>query len=405
MCMDRIIEIEISGIRITDRSRKDMGDIASLAESIKTLGLLHPIGITPDNVLLFGERRLRAYEALGRSTIPARVIDVPILTIVEHAENEVRKEFTYSDRVAIGKAIEAELGNRRGSNQYHVKGELVGNCPHAEDGEKSRDIAAAKAGFTSTDSYRRAKTVTEHGTPELVEAMDNGDVAVSTAATLATAPIALQQQAIADPKQAVALARQISKTRIQEARQLTKDVRAVSTTNGDDDTQPSAARGNDEWYTPEEYIAAARRVMGGLDLDPASCNLANQTVQADRYFTIENSGLDADWYGEIWLNPPYSMPLIEQFIETAIEEYRAGRIEQAIILTNNATDTGWLHTILKESAIACITRGRIRFSSPKNDGLSPRQGQVFFYLGNRIEQFGQKFARYGTIVHTGAGND
>ena len=162
--------------------------------------------------------------------------------------------------------------------------------------------------------------------------------------------------------------------------------------------------GNDEWYTPQEYIVAAQKVMGGIDLDPASSDLDNKTVQVERYYTIDNSALDKEWSGRVWMNPPFSMPLIEQFIAKAIAEYRAGHIEQAVIVTNNATDTGWFHNLLKEAGVACLSRGRVRFSSPKNDGVSPRQGQSFFYLGNRVAQFVKEFARYGTIVVTGATN-
>ena len=158
------------------------------------------------------------------------------------------------------------------------------------------------------------------------------------------------------------------------------------------------SQGNNDWYTPPEYIAAARTVMGGIDLDPASSDIAQRTVQAAAYFTAETNSLDKPWHGRVWMNPPFSMPLIQQFVDKLLEEWRAGRIEQATIITNNATDTGWFHALLTESKIACLTKGRVKFYSPVNDGLAPRQGQAFFYFGDQAERFTQSFAEFGAVV-------
>jgi ParB family transcriptional regulator, chromosome partitioning protein len=65
----------IAEIRIGKRIRKDMGDVQSLAESIEDLGLLHPVLVTPDGLLLSGERRLRAAKLLGWTEIPVPLVE------------------------------------------------------------------------------------------------------------------------------------------------------------------------------------------------------------------------------------------------------------------------------------------------------------------------------------------
>jgi ParB family transcriptional regulator, chromosome partitioning protein len=67
----------ISNIKVGKRIRKDMGDLAGLAESVQELGLLHPMVVFPDGRLILGERRLRAAKLLGWKTITVFVRDNP----------------------------------------------------------------------------------------------------------------------------------------------------------------------------------------------------------------------------------------------------------------------------------------------------------------------------------------
>ena len=152
--------------------------------------------------------------------------------------------------------------------------------------------------------------------------------------------------------------------------------------------------GDWEYYTPAEYIEAARQVMGDIDLDPASNEVAQQTVKAERWYDQYSDGLAQHWAGRVFLNPPYSYPLIGKFIDKLID---GADVTQAILLTNNSTDTRWWHKSADESKAICFTRGRINFYKANGNNGTSQSGQTFFYFGANVENFRQVFRQYGLI--------
>jgi len=98
---------------------------------------------------------------------------------------------------------------------------------------------------------------------------------------------------------------------------------------------------SNEWYTPNDYVEAARRVMGNIDLDPASNDIAQGWIKADTYYTEQTDGLSHDWNTRVWLNPPWGR-LTGDFVAKLAGEMAAGRVQQAVVLVNaHATDTKW----------------------------------------------------------------
>jgi len=159
--------------------------------------------------------------------------------------------------------------------------------------------------------------------------------------------------------------------------------------------------GQNEWYTPDSILDAARATMGSIDLDPASCPAANKRVKADRFYSVENSGLESKWRGNIWMNPPYAQPLISLFITKLSEEFNAGRVRQACILVNNATDTEWFHCLAANASAICFTRGRVRFIDAKGKAsAAPLQGQAIVYIGKSLAAFHKEFKGIGFILKT-----
>lgn len=183
--------IPVSDIKVENRIRKDFGNLQELADSIAAIGLLQPIGITEDSVLIFGERRLRAVrDILGWPEIEAREVNVEAIILGEFHENVMRKDFTISERVAIGEALESYLGNRQGQR---TDIELPENFPEVEQGKETREIVAARAGFGNNATYRQAKEVISKADPMLIEAMDRGQIAISKASQLVEQPVEFQQ--------------------------------------------------------------------------------------------------------------------------------------------------------------------------------------------------------------------
>ncbi len=175
-----IEEVRIADIIIRNRYRNELGDIPALADSINRLGLLQPIGISPNRELIFGARRIEAFKLRGQDRIPARVLDIQSILQGEYDENDIRKDFTPSEKVAIARAIEADLAGRRG-RPARLK---VDSSPPFPRG-KTRELATERAGFGSGRQYERAKTVVNNGAPELVASVDAGKVAIQPAAEFA----------------------------------------------------------------------------------------------------------------------------------------------------------------------------------------------------------------------------
>jgi len=165
-------------------------------------------------------------------------------------------------------------------------------------------------------------------------------------------------------------------------------------------THVSHNSGENEWYTPAVFLEAARDVLGGFDLDPASSEVANKTVRAERIFTAQDDGLRQDWpIGSIWMNPPYAQPLMGQFADRFAAEIRRG--STGIVLVNNATETAWFQTIATECSAICFPKTRIRFLDPQGNPGAPLQGQAIIYCGPNVDRFQEAFASFGLVVKHG----
>lgn len=153
--------IRIADVVVSGRHRRDLGDLAALAESMAKIGLLHPIVVDEHGRLIAGRRRLQAANSLGWREIPATVArnlnEAALALRAECDENSLRRALRPSEMVSIARALEP-----------HV----AGNLPAG----RVNDQLAAAVG-TSRRTLEKARAVVEaaEGDPtlsDLVAGMD-----------------------------------------------------------------------------------------------------------------------------------------------------------------------------------------------------------------------------------------
>ncbi len=159
---------------------------------------------------------------------------------------------------------------------------------------------------------------------------------------------------------------------------------------------------DDEWYTPREVVEAARRALGGIDLDPASCDVAQETVRAARYFTKADDGLSRPWEGRVFLNPPFSVKAGKaEFVAKLVEHYVAGDVEAAVLVTSVDFGGAWAAPLREHVAATCSGTGRTKFHHPEKSN-DPALPSAFHYFGPDLMRFAEAFAGLGqvAVAHT-----
>ena len=149
----------------------------------------------------------------------------------------------------------------------------------------------------------------------------------------------------------------------------------------------------DERYTPQWVIEAARKVMGEIDLDlAASC--AGAGCGAGGAVLVEDAGRGAD--GLVWPGVAESAVFGAAAVCGEVDGgIHVGNVKQAVVLLNNATETGWFQALL--ALPVCFLSKRLAFWRHDHADVGARQGQAVFTLGPDVERC-EVFGEFGIVV-------
>lgn len=126
---------------------------------------------------------------------------------------------------------------------------------------------------------------------------------------------------------------------------------------------------NHDWETPQELFDSLDREFR-FTLDPCA---TKENAKCSRYFTKADDGLKQDWFGVVFLNPPYGRE-IGKWVKKAHEEAKKGAL--VVCLIPARTDTSYWHDYIHGKAEIRFLRGRVHFS---NGGPAPFPSAIVIF--------------------------
>jgi hypothetical protein len=153
-----------------------------------------------------------------------------------------------------------------------------------------------------------------------------------------------------------------------------------------------------EWYTPKYIFDAI-----GIEFDLDTCSPGRDIVPwipAKKHLTYLDNGLEAEWHGTVWMNPPYGT-------DTPKWMERLAQRGNGIALVFSRTDTNWFHQFTAKADAICFIKRRISFI-PASQAQNYIKGNLIKNsgsgAGSMLVAYGKKMAhslmrsKLGTIM-------
>lgn len=163
----------------------------------------------------------------------------------------------------------------------------------------------------------------------------------------------------------------------------------------------------DSWGTPLDIIRRVYNVLDGIDLDPASSEAWNKTVNAEHFYTKDQNGLVQPWAGRVFVNPPGGKTAGKSntglWWDKLTKEVARGKITDAIFVAFSVEAlamTQQFDRCMLDFPF-CIPAKRIAFVSEGEAKSSPSHSNAIVYvpgLYDRTGTFRTCFSGLGKVV-------
>ena len=139
------------------------------------------------------------------------------------------------------------------------------------------------------------------------------------------------------------------------------------------DIEPFVSQETDEWSSPRELVEPLADAVDGFDLDP--CSGAESSPFADSVYTESDDGLAQDWFGTVWVNPPYSA--MGEWTSKALAQFRRDEVDRIFYLCKGDSSTDWWQRAAAAASVVATIGHRLKFGDGENS--APFASHIFVF--------------------------
>jgi len=343
----------------------DVDDLdATFKESVAEKGVLEPLVITNGKEIISGHRRWLAARDAGLTSVPVRYSEF---------DNDL------AEREAL-----IEFNRQREKTPGQIVNEFEEMLAVEEERAKERQAEAGKKNLPTTDSVSSGKVSQTNGEERAREKAAekvNADVSGRTLEKGKT----VKEKAESDdePEEVREAAREAwdglqsgeesfngAYTKVKNAE---KKADGENDSDGGDDISQFVSQETDEWSSPRELVEPLADAVDGFDLDP--CSGAESSPFADSVFTEDDDGLAQDWYGTVWVNPPYSA--MSQWTSKALAQFERDAVDRVFYLCKGDSSTDWWQRAAASASVVATIDHRLKFGDGENS--APFASHIFVF--------------------------